>query len=432
VKRFPFGWTIAALLLSLSAWPLISFYKTPGIVIAATWLICAFFWGFVLLHIIKPEAMENAGRRLNELRRAPAVALLLSLVLLLVILMLWGIIILPEFSLFSTILYFILLAILWGWGSSREDRARIGAAFERSRAANGLIALLSIFLIFAFIELGMRYLTIYPDGFAVTLQFTTWYDRYYTPLNEFGNRGYEARTPAEGQQSILVIGDSYAAGHGINDLDKVFAYQAGQILGDDYIVNLNAGIGISPTVAEFVAPYPVAPDILVLSHFINDIEHTARPGEATYLEFAPDPLMHWFASRYFLFSFLYWHYVVGPQMVSSYANELLAAYDDEAKWAAHEARLQEFVDYANERGIPLLVIVWPTLNDLDLSAEVNQRVEDFFSSRGATIVTIRPAIAELSVEQRMINNFDAHPSEMVHGLVAQALAEAILNLNQNP
>jgi hypothetical protein len=430
VNRLPFGWIFAAILLSLSAYPLITYYKTPGIVVTATWFICALFWGFVLFLILKPEGKEKRGAKLNELRRAPAVALLLSLVLLILMLMLWGIIIMPEFSLFSLILYFILLAMLWGWGSSREDRARIGAAFERSRAANGLIALLSIFLIFTFIELAFRYTTIYPDGFAVTLQFTTWYERYYTPLNQFGNRGYEARRPAEGQQSVLVIGDSYAAGHGINNLDDVFAYQAEQILGDDYVFNLNAGIGISPTVADYLSPYPVAPDILVLSHFINDIEHTGIPGIETYRDFAPNAVWDWFASRYFLFSYVYWHYLVGPQMVSSYANELLLAYEDEAKWTAHQARLQEFVDDAHERGIPLLVIVWPTLNDLDLSLEANTRVEDFFSSQGATVVNIRPAIESLSIEQRMINNFDAHPSEAVHRLVAEALAEAILGLNQ--
>lgn len=429
MKRLPIGWIFAALLLSLSAYPLLAYPRSPLLLSIVTYLILALVWFFVLMQGLRPEAMQKAGARLNELRRAPAVNLLLSLMVLLVILMLWGIFILPEFSLFTLVLYFFLLALLWGWGSSPEARQRIGAAFERSRFANVLIMILVFFVIFAFIEVTMRFTTIAPDGFAVTLQFRTWYDRYYHPLNEFGYRAYEPREAGEGQQSVLIVGDSYAAGHGIDDIDDVFAYQTQEILGDDYVVNLNAGIGISPNIPEFVAPYPVQPNILVLSHFINDIEHTGIPGIETYEEFAPNPLQAWFAGRYFLFSFLYWHYVVGPQMVSNYANELLAAYENEAKWTAHQARLQEFVDWTNEQEAELVVIVWPTLNDLELSLEANRRVEEFFHSQGATIVPIRPVLERLSVEERMINDFDAHPSLRVHGLIAEVLAETILTLD---
>lgn len=430
MKNLPFGWIIAAVLLSLSAYPLLTYTATPIYVSISTVIILGLAWLFVLLQIFRPEAMQKAGASLQEIRVVPTLAMLLSLMLLLVILMLWGIIILPEFSLFTSVLYFFLLAILWGWGSQADARKAIGAAFERSRAANAVIFLLSFLLIFAAIELTMRFTTIYPDGFAVTLQFTTWYERYYTPLNEFGNRGYEARSADAGQKTILVIGDSYAAGHGINDIDDVFAYQAEAILGNDYIVNLNAGIGISPSVEKYLSPYPVQPDILVLSHFINDIEHTGIPGIETYLEYNPNAFVRWFTDRYFLFSFVYWHSYIGPQMVSSYADELLAAYDDAEKWAEHQARLQEFVDYANEREIPLLVIVWPTLNDMDLSLAANQRVENFFREAGTIVVDIRPSIEPIPIPERMINDFDAHPSLIVNRRVAEALAAAIQALGE--
>jgi hypothetical protein len=430
VKRLPFAWIIAALLLSLSALPLVSYPQTPIVVSIIAWIIVALAWVFVLLLIASPQKMQKAGGRLNELRMVPAVALLLSFMLLLVMVMLWGIIILPEFSLFTMVFYFFLLGLLWGWGSTPSARARIGTAFEGNVAANSLITLLSVVMIFTLVELTMRFTTIYPDGFAVTLQFTTWYDRYYKPINSLERRGYEPRSPLEEQESILVIGDSYAAGHGINDVEKLFAYQLEAILGDEYLVNLNAHIGQSPSVESFVSNYPVQPDILIISHFINDIEHEGIPGIGTYQEFAPNPLTAWFTSRYFLFSFAYWHYYAGPRMVSSYADELLAAYDDADKWAAHQARLQEFIDWGKANDVPIIVLVWPTLNELSLSTAANARVIDLFESQGATVVDLAPLLEPLRVEERILNDFDAHPSEGIQGPVAEALAEAVRGLEQ--
>jgi hypothetical protein len=429
VKRLPIGWISAAVLLSLSALPLVSYSKTPSYVVTSSWLIVALVWGFVLLLIGLPKQMQAAGEKLNELRIVPAVALLLSFMLLLVMVMLWGIVILPEFSLFTMVLYFFLLALLWGWGSTKEARAKVGAAFEGNPAANSLIALLTILMIFAIVELTMRYTTIAPDGFAVTLQFRTWYERYYQPVNSMGRRGYEARSPQAGQKTILVVGDSYAAGHGINDVESLFAYQLEAILGDGYLVNLNAHIAASPSVDSYVSNYAVKPDVLIVSHFINDIEHVGMPGIETYLEFAPNPIEAWFTGRYFLFSFAYWHYYAGPRMVSSYADELLAAYENEEKWAAHQARLQEFVDWSKANDVPLIVLVWPTLNDLSMSESANARVSEFFRSEGAIVIDLVPLLEPLSVEERLLNDFDSHPSEGIQPLVAEALADAVRSLD---
>ena len=424
-SRLAFGWIILAGLVTLCALPLLTLDSSISILRPTTQVLLLFTWLFPIMLFVMPERMQSMGQALTEVRVAVNISLLLSLLFLIIMILLWGLFIIPEFSLFSFAFVIYVIAIQWGWGNVAQYRQRVARAFENNFRANMMIAVLTFVLMFAVIELTVRFTTIQPDGFAMTLQFTTWYERYFEPINSLGYRGYEPIEPTEQQQSILVVGDSFAVGHGINDLDDIFAYQLANILGDNYVVNLHAHIGISPNVSEWVETYPVKPDILILSHFVNDIEHTEIPGIATYRQFVPSGITEWFTKRYFLASFVYWHIYVGPRMVASYADELLSAFEDPQKWDLHQARLEEFVDWAAENDAKLIVLVWPVLNDLDVSDAANARVGDLFGEQNIPVVQMRDALEGLTVQERMLNSFDAHPSILANRLAAEALAEVI-------
>lgn len=424
-QRLALGWIFLASLVTLSAIPLLTLGIPLHNLVSITKILLGITWLFPLMIFIMPERMQRMGQALTEVRVAVKVSLLLTILELIITILLWGIFIVPEFSLFSFTVFIYLMVIQWGWGNGPDQRKQVARAFDNNRSANMMIMVFTFILMFALAELTMRFTTVAPDGFAVTLQFTTWYDRYFKPINSLGYRGYEPVTPKDNQQSILVVGDSFAVGHGINDIHDVFAYQLQDILGDDYVVNLFGHIGISPSVKEWVEPYPVKPNILILSHFVNDIEHVGIPGRESYIKFAPNDLVKWFTDRYFLASFVYWHLYVGPQMLTSYADELLSAYENPEKWELHQERLAEFVDWTKENNAKLIVLIWPILNDFDSSKTADELVGNFFTEQGIPIVQMSDVLAGLSVQERMLNSFDAHPSILSNRLAAEALAKVI-------
>ena len=52
------------------------------------------------------------------------------------------------------------------------------------------------------------------DGFNLTLSSRNWFARYWQPINSLGYRDVEPRAPRPGEKFVLVVGDSFVAGHG--------------------------------------------------------------------------------------------------------------------------------------------------------------------------------------------------------------------------
>ena len=104
-----------------------------------------------------------------------------------------------------------------------------------------------------------------------------WFERHWKPVNSLGYRDAEPFPPKPGQKSLVVLGDSFAAGHGVNRAEDRFSSVAATILGQDWQVFNVAKIGWD-TMDETRAlkAFPVKPDVVVLAYYLNDIFHAAQ------------------------------------------------------------------------------------------------------------------------------------------------------------
>jgi len=384
-------------------------------------------WTLPLVILIAPDSITGLEQQFQQYRQRPIRAWGISLLYLILILLVWGVLNFIEGTIFFLLAYGYLLSVFWLLGSDAGEWHEIGRKLANNRLTNLMLLCTTILICFSAVELIFRMTTVVPFRFGVSAQHIGWVFRYWEPLNSSGERAYEPRAASDEERSILVLGDSFAVGHGINDIDDVFAYRLQDLLGDSYVVNLTGQPGLSPGVENLQA-YLIEPDILILSHYMNDIDHVIEGTPPQLEALRQSGFGQWITKNYYFPSFVYWQVYIYSRLASDQEDLLLGLYAEEDSWSAHQEHLQQMVDWAQERDIQLVILLWPYMHDVDSSLSANDRVASFFEEQGILVVRMRSYLQGLSLDERIVNNFDTHPSVHSHQLAAEALADVIQNL----
>lgn len=267
------------------------------------------------------------------------------------------------------------------------------------------------------------------DGFNLTHAGRVWFERHWKPVNSLGYRDAEPSPPGEGQAAVVVLGDSFAAGHGVPDASRRFPDVAASALGPGFRVYNVSMIGWD-TLDETRAlkSFPVRPDVVVLSYYLNDIFHAA--AEAKYpLNFAvnlPRGSMKILVDHSALADFVYWRLARGGNLsggAGTFWDALKGAYADPAAWGIHAAELQALASYCKDGGIRLVAVIFPMLQAPGESAPLTGKVAAELASLGAEVIDLTPVFAGRSPRDLVVNGLDAHPNEAVHKEVGEMLAK---------
>jgi hypothetical protein len=276
----------------------------------------------------------------------------------------------------------------------------------------------------------VRVFVVSSDGFErLTLSSRQWFSKYWNPINSFGYRDIEHDLHNLGGKKLLfVVGDSFVAGHGINNHRDRFSDVLGTRLKDDWEV-FNIAKNGWDTKDEFTAllDFPVIPDAIVLSYFINDIDGTAsrvwKQDPPSLIE-QPHWLIHPIVKRSHLFNFFYWRmyrFQDAKQMAAIYLTYLEKAYNDENVWSAHEQEILQVVDWADKNDIDIVSVVFPLLVDLNWSRPFEEKVVHLLHNKGVPVVALSKRLSGRNLQELIVNNLDAHPSVSLHAEVASLL-----------
>lgn len=390
-------------------------------------------WGITALQVTHTRLARVLASPLNGLRRLVA---LYGLVLLAYVLggaLLWLGAFNPPIRDFDFTALFFLTVYLWGFMTlltfdlDSERRHVLAAGFKTSRFTGLLISLASVGVVILALEIGMRALMDDSDNFARTLPHQRWEELYWHPINALGYRDYELDSSANpAVKKVLVLGDSFVAGHGIQSIDDTFPHLLAQQLGAGYSVHIAAQPGWSThEEVTALAQYPVAPDIVILSYYLNDIEYAATQ-HGVYPQWPPsivDTPLGWLVDHFYLANYLYWHLYVFrldgfPERYTSY---ILSAYSDPGIWQTEQADLNAVIDWTTTHHARLIVLLWPVLTNVEWSSQVTQPVKDYLQAKGVTLVDMGPLVADKPPASLTVNSSDAHPNAAIHALAAQQL-----------
>jgi hypothetical protein len=263
-----------------------------------------------------------------------------------------------------------------------------------------------------------------------TMAAKIWGHRYWKPVNALGYRDKE-HVRVDGKKLLFVVGDSFTAGDGTDDVAD--RYSDLLSVHNPELQVLNLGRNGSDTADELrrLQAHPLQPDEVVLQYYPNDVEGAAGKAGWKIPAFTPyeDLDFGWLrvlVRGSFLANFVYWQFPHTDGL--AYVRYLEKALADPEVLRRHYADLESVCAYARDRHFPLVVVMFPFLNDVERSRKMTAGVKDLFARNRVRVVDVADLVEHVPVSERTANPQNAHPSVMVHALVADALAKALPKL----
>jgi len=307
----------------------------------------------------------------------------------------------------------------------------------RQAALSVLVSVDAVLAVLLVLELGMSLFFAQSDGFNITLASRNWFARYWKPVNSLGYRDAAVTPRAPGEKIVLVLGDSFAAGHGIERAEDRFGNRLGRELGPGWrVVNVAKNGWDTPDEIEALRTYPVKPDLVVLSYFVNDIgQAAARHGLILGMPVgAPDFFFGKYLVNHFsLVNFAYWRLVrVGLKDASaSFWHKLSQAYADPTIWTAHAAEIESIVTWCRDNRVRLVALVIPLLLDVRGSAPITGKVATFLRDQGVAVVDLTGPLVGRKPEELVVNAVDGHANKALQEEMARLLQPVVLDAFQH-
>jgi hypothetical protein len=335
--------------------------------------------------------------------------------------------------------YCYLAVIAWGfvyliaYDLRRETLRAMGGQLSKGIAPGLLITLTTILFLFTLSEGYLRLFNITTDGYGFTAMNYHWYENFYRPYkNSLGFRDHEPKPDQSGLTRVAIVGDSFAAGHGINNIDDTFPQLLEQRLGAAYDVDLIAQSGWDMNdYTAWLAGYPLKPQIVVLSYYMNDIDWllndpNINPDAA--FDFPKSQAFSWFVLNFFTPNYAYYTIAqfTSPARTTNFTNRLVAAYSNEAVWRQQAAEFDKFAAWNREHHTRVIVLVWPLIRDVAGSAPAVTKVKTYFLGQGMEVVDMSTHLANQDPNAMSVNRFDAHPSIAAQRLTADILYRTIM------
>ena len=225
----------------------------------------------------------------------------------------------------------------------------------------------SLVLIFLILEMVFMFF-VESNRYNGSLSSRSWFYKYYD-YNSEGYRDHEHNWEAvQSKTKVLVLGDSFVEGHGIEDPNDRFGEVMASHLDDSYqVFNLGHGGSDVRMALDHLRSYPVQPDLLVYSYYPNDMENDCELAgreikRIPHMEDVPG-IFRYFVKRSYLMNYIYWKYPHGSDLFN-YRDYLAGATAIPPRWTSTwatstPARLCRFP------AIPMVTVVWPFLEAID-------------------------------------------------------------------
>ncbi|GAB2563018.1 SGNH/GDSL hydrolase family protein [Spirosoma areae] len=282
--------------------------------------------------------------------------------------------------------------------------------------------LVPLLVLLVFIEMGFMFVAQSQEG-GLTLASKIWFERYWPPMT--GDYRDEPKTDTTGKKKVFIVGDSYAAGHGLKSVQERFGNVLANKLGTTEYVTYNLGISGSDTRDEYarLLKFGKTPDVLVLQYFPNDIEKVARdhglvPAGFTPYSDLPRAVQSLFIKSYLL-NYLYWQFPHGN--FTPFDVYVRKAYGTPAIINDHLSDLNKFITYAQEHNARLYVVLFPFSHKLKETAEYVKPVVDFFRRNKVPMLDAGKLMSDIDIKDRVVGRNDGHASALVNQRVGEGL-----------
>ena len=258
-----------------------------------------------------------------------------------------------------------------------------------------------------------------------TLASKVWFARHWK-LNKWGYRdaGMEEKMKSS-EKKLLLLGDSFTSGHGIENPDDRFGELLDVQLEGWQVMNLGMNGSEPDNELKRLEEWKGGGDLLVLVWFVNDIHEAAAQEWQSWEEYSNAPLTYLQRCRVsplqgsYLYSYLYW--LRPPVPEKSYRTFLEEAFAKEEVVNQHRYQLNSIFNAAKSREMRVAAVLFPFMEDVEGSEFAVRPVREFLAEDSIPTLDLRPVLLEKGPEDGRVNPSDPHPNEAVQLLVAEEL-----------
>jgi hypothetical protein len=250
----------------------------------------------------------------------------------------------------------------------------------------------------------------------------TWRPRALPPLAGHVVPADLGAGPSE-TPTVLIVGDSFAAGQGVLDRDRVGEQLSRRLSGVRVVTLAEPGwnLGDELTMVGALGPR-IRPDVVLWLFVPNDVGAQVHAASDLILVRRGPP--DWPLATLDALARVAWAWEVERRTLQGYRNALGPDSADLAAGIAELARLGAAVRAAGGR---FVLAPYPLMHDLDAYplAEEHQRVLDLGRAAGLETLDLLPAFAGRDARALWASVHDHHPNAEAHGLAAERLAPAL-------
>jgi hypothetical protein len=312
------------------------------------------------------------------------------------------------------------MAVLTGLWLVQLRRARDERG-ERRLSVRVVGATCVVLYVVIVLEVAVGLFVVKSDGYGITRAGYRWFQTHWWPINSLGYRDVEPTPPEEGERVLLVVGDSIAAGHGIERLEDRFASALARGLGPEWRVPVAAmcGWNMGEEITALEA-WPHRFERVLVTHTLTDIETAAndvglRRPEPSILP--PPALVRPIIDHSHLFNWVYWRYL-RRDFGTRYSDFLGALHANPEVWAAHEERLRALIAVARARGAEIRFLLWPDLTRIEECAAPMARIAQFLAAEGVLALDLTERLRGRDPRDSINNELDEHPNEAMQAEAA--------------
>ena len=321
---------------------------------------------------------------------------------------------------------------------------------EIVKNALGLLGIL--FSLFILLEICFSFVLLSGGG-EKTLAGKNWFN-YYWKVNDLGYRDENPKDiDRAGKKNILIIGDSYVAGHGLKEENQRFSNILRTELKDCSDV-FNLGVCGADTRDEFgfLASFPIKPDLIILSYVNNDIDKILEKKElfkflkidprknstlrkfknrsglldshSFFLNFVDFIVFEWQKDR--AFKALTEKYSTTKKFLESEEGKLieLTYYTNDSLMKLQLNNIDKFIDYSITNHVDILFILFPKSDDrvIDYTNKTaNEPIAEHLKNKEIEVINLTQTLKRIKESERHVNKFDPHPGIYTNEVIADTI-----------
>ncbi len=287
---------------------------------------------------------------------------------------------------------------------------------------NLYIVIMFIIIVITIFEFIFRFMYVGTDSLLLMKNTEKWSEKYEN-IRTVNN--------IKEKNEILILGDSFVYGYGLNDKEKTVPYIIDRLLPLSVYSTAMPGNDLEDY-ERLLTGLSSNSDIkyVIMGYFYNDLGDSIITMKIRDKMIPFNSVKKWVVEYSYFLNFIYYAYQYKRKDIANdYLNMLYSDFSKKIYIAEHENSIKRIKALSDSIGAKLIIIEYPlmTMINCESFSDIRKQVNQIFNRNNIQYIDMSGILNSYSIKQLTVNAFDSHPSYLVNSIAADTLISIILN-----